>query len=93
MATAQAPMTINDEHEPGDAEEQVLNVFKQERKHFGESRMSPQLIRRRFKDNGVDASKQNVNYALTKLVSAGWVEKIADGLYEFVEDPREADDA
>jgi len=37
--------------------------------------------------------KQNVNYALNQLTTAGWVAKLSQGVYEYVDDPRqEADD-
>ena len=91
MATTQ-PMTVNEDHEPSAAEEQVLNIFKHERAEYQSSRMTPQLIRKRAPDvqlgEGEELSKQYVNYALGQLTAAGWVDKIADGLYEFVDDPR-----
>lgn len=87
-------MTVNEEHTPTAAEEAVLNTFKHERETRGSSRMTPKLIRERSVDevmmgDGDGHSKQTVNYALKQLTAAGWVEKEADGLYEFVEDPRE----
>lgn len=91
MDAALHAVTVNEDHNPGDAEERVLEAFKHDRDEFGESRMSPGLIRTRLTEIGDSASKQNVNYALRQLTAAGWVEKVADGLYEFVEDPREND--
>jgi hypothetical protein len=82
-------MTVNQDHKPADAEERVLDAFKHDRETFGESRMTPGLIRKRLDVIGHEASKQNVNHALRQLTAAGWVKKIADGLYEFVEDPRD----
>lgn len=79
-------MPINDGHEPGAAEERVLDVFKRERAEHNENRMTPVLIRERLDE---DASRQNINYALSQLTAAGWVRRIADGLYEFNRDPRE----
>lgn len=89
-----AGMTVNEEHTPTGAEEAVLNTFKHERQTRGSSRMTPKLIRERFADevmmgDGDGHSKQTVNYALRQLTAAGWVEKLSDGLYELVEDPRE----
>ena len=84
MSATARPMTVNDSHEPGAAEERVLEAFKAEREETGESRMSPQMIRSR-----VDDSKQTVNYALSQLTAAGWVEKRGHSVYEFVRDPRE----
>jgi hypothetical protein len=91
-------MGVNRDHQPSAAEEKVLNVFKQERQQTGESRMTPKLIRDRAADIGLgdgdnQPSKQYVNYALKQLTAAGWVEKQSGGLYEFVEDPREDDNA
>jgi DNA-binding IclR family transcriptional regulator len=77
-------MTVNDAHEPGAAEERVLDAFKAERQETGESRMSPSMIRDR-----VDDSKQTINYALSQLTAAGWIEKKGHSVYEFVDDPRE----
>ena len=89
MATALHTATVNEDHTPGDAEERVLRAFKHDVETFGESRMSPGLIRARLEVVGEEATKQNVNYALRQLTAAGWVRKIADGLYEFVDDPRD----
>jgi len=91
MDAALQAVTVNEDHNPGDAEERVLRAFKHDRETYGESRMSPGLIRERLAEIGDSTSKQNVNYALRQLTAAGWVEKVADGLYEFVEDPREND--
>jgi len=82
-------VTVNEDHTPGDAEERVLRAFKHDRQTYGESRMSPGLIRERLSEIEDDASKQNVNYALRQLKAAGWVDKLTDGLYELVDDPRE----
>lgn len=83
---------VNEDHDPGSAEERVLQAFKREREETGQRRMTPGLIRKRLASMDRDDSKQNVNYALRQLKAAGWVEKIADGLYEFVDDPREETD-
>ena len=81
-------MTVNEDHQPGDAEERVLDVMKHDVETYGESRMTPGLIRERLEEIDNRTSKQNVNYALGQLTAAGWVRKISDGLYEFVDDPR-----
>jgi len=82
-------MTVNENHDPGEAEERVISAFKHDIDSKGESRMSPGLIRERLDEIGDESSKQNVNYALGQLTAAGWVDKLADGLYEFIEDPRD----
>lgn len=89
MDATVAPMTVNEDHAPGNAEERVLRAFVREREEYGESRMNPALIRRRLDEAGDGTSKQNVNYALRQLTAAGWVRKLEQGLYEFVDDPRE----
>lgn len=89
MSAGLEPVTVNEDHDPGDAEERVLEVFEREQQTYGESRMSPGLIRERIRETGGIESKQNVNYALRQLTAAGWVRKVASGLYEFVEDPRD----
>ena len=40
-----------------------------------------------------DYSRQNVTNRLGRLVENGYVQKLAPGLYELVDDPREGDDA
>ena len=87
MSAIAADMGMNESHEPGDAEERVLAAFKQEREETEQSRMSPQMIRDR-----VDDSKQTVNYALSQLTAAGWVEKKSRSVYELVDDPRDDSD-
>lgn len=89
MVTVLRTVTVNEDHVPGDAEDRVIRAFKHDREELGESRMSPGLIRERLEEIDDGATKQNVNYALRQLTAAGWVKKVADGLYEFVEDPRE----
>lgn len=83
MSTTARSMTINDTHEPGAAEERVLAAFKAERDATGESRMSPSMIQDR-----VDDSKQTINYALSQLTAAGWIDKKGHSVYELVADPR-----
>jgi hypothetical protein len=86
--------TINENHEPTGTELSVLNTFKNERRTRNASRMNPLLIRERFRnevseDDEGDISKSAVNTGLKYLMAAGWVEKVCNGLYEFVDDPRD----
>jgi len=69
---------VNENYEPTDAEDDVLEVLRDE------WRANPYLIRER-----TDFGKGTVNTALSNLTSAGWVDKVTRGLYEFVDDPRE----
>lgn len=69
---------VNEEYEPTDADERVLKVL-------AEGRANPLLIR-----ETTGLRKQRVNDSLDRLTSAGWVRKVTRGLYELVDDPREA---
>jgi len=89
MSAVTQTMGLNEDHVPNGTEEDVLQAFKREREEDGAIRMSPQLIRDRLDDIGEGTSKQNVNYALSQLTAAGWIEKKAPGIYEFVDDPRD----
>ena len=71
---------VNPNFEPSENQEQVLEVFKDEK------RANPLRIR-----HVTGLEKQRVNDALGSLVDAGWVRRVNRGLYEFVEDPREGD--
>jgi predicted transcriptional regulator of viral defense system len=43
----------------------------------------------RYVIDETELDKQSVEYRLRRLQDAGWIKKLARGLYEFVEDPRE----
>lgn len=73
-----------DEYHPPDSVKQILDVFKAERHTYGESRMTPSLIRERLDK---EMTKQTINFALNELVKRGFVSKLDDGLYEFVSEP------
>lgn len=75
---------VNEDYEPGDNEEYILDVLKEGRDE-GEpwGRANPLYLRER-----TGLNKQQVNYALNQLMAAGWVDKVTDGLYELVADPR-----
>lgn len=92
MSTVNENMGVNDEHEPTEAQELVLDIFKIEQRERDESRMTPGLLRERIREHADrDESRQTVNYALQRLTDAGWVRKIASGLYEYNTDPRNTD--
>ena len=76
---------VNEDYEPGDNEEHILDVLKEGR-DSGEpwGRANPLYLRER-----TGLNKQRINYALNQLRAAGWVKKVTDGLYELVTDPRE----
>jgi len=76
---------VNETFEPTDACEAVLDVFKDGRETEDPwGRANPRYV---IDETGLD--KQNVEYQLRRLQDAGWITKVARGLYEFVEDPRE----
>jgi len=68
----------NENYEPSDVEDAVIEVLR-------EGRANPLLLRER---TGYD--KGTLNTALSNLTSAGWIRRVTRGLYEFVEDPRDS---
>lgn len=81
---------VNEGYEPSEREEKVLELLKKGR-DTGEpwGRINPMYV-----TEELDIRRQYANRALGNLVTAGWVRKPVQGLYEFVEDPRErADEA
>jgi hypothetical protein len=78
---------VNERFQPTDEGEAVLDVFKRDRDADGPwGRANPRYV---IDDTGLE--KQVVEYQLRRFRDAGWIRKIARGLYEFVEDPREED--
>lgn len=76
---------VNENYEPSDNDELVLEALKEgreEREPWG--RANPRWL---IDETGLE--KGNVEFSLRSLRDAGWVERIARGLYELVEDPRE----
>jgi len=77
--------SVNEEYEPDEREERVLEILKDGRE-TGEpwGRVNPKFVTDR---TGI--RRQYVSRALKNLGTAGWVEKVATGLYELVDDPRD----
>lgn len=73
-----ATVMPNENFEPSEPQEDVLAVVKDE------TRVNPLRVR-----NVTGLGKQRVNDALGSLVDAGWVRHVNQGLYEFIEDPRD----
>lgn len=75
----------NQDFEPTEGCEDVLDVFKEGR-DSGEpwGRANPRFI---IDETGME--KSNVEYHLRRLRDAGWIRKLSRGFYEFVDDPRE----
>lgn len=70
---------VNENYEPDEHDEQVIEVLK-------EGRANPLHLREK-----TELRKQRVNDSLERLQSAGWVRKVTRGLYELAGDPREED--
>ena len=76
---------VNENYEPSENDELVLEVLKDGRDRDGPwGRANPRYL---IDETGLE--KSNVEFSLRSLRSAGWVERSARGLYEFVDDPRE----
>jgi hypothetical protein len=72
---------VNEDFTPGQNEEDILSVLS-------EGRGTPNLLKSKTGLNG-----QQIDYALNKLIAAGWVKKVTTGLYELKEDPRVPDES
>lgn len=89
-----ARVTVDEDHSPSPAEERVLRAFKHDAETCGECRMTSVLIRERLEKEGGDAmARTTVQFALEELAEADWVIKISRGLWELVDDPRDAAEA
>ena len=80
-----ATNVVNENYSPGEREEEILDLLKEGRNESEPwGRVNPKYVTER-----TDMRRQYVNRALSSLEDAGWVQKLATGLYEFVDDPRE----
>ena len=68
---------VNENYEPSANEEYVLDVLRKRASN-------PYHIQEQ-----TGLNPQQVDYALNKLMAAGWVEKVTKGLYELGADPRD----
>lgn len=77
---------VNENYEPDEREEVVLELFKNGRDNGDPwGRINPLYLR-----ENSDLDKGQVEYALRNLTNAGWIKQLNQGgLYELVEDPRE----
>jgi len=82
----QEQQMVNENYEPNDREETVIDLFKEGRDSGDPwGRVNPLFLRQ---NSSLD--KGQVEYALRNLKNAGWVKQVnRGGLYEFVDDPRE----
>ena len=85
---ATADTVPNRDHDPTDRQEKCLNLLKEGRDE-GEpwGRVTPNYVVEQ-----TEMRRQYASRALGRLATAGWVHKIAKGLYEFKADPRESGD-
>jgi len=82
---SQAEQMVNENYEPSDDDELILSALKKGRGSVDPwGRANPRWL---MDQTGIE--KGNVEYSLRNLTSAGWVRRVARGLYEFVDDPRE----
>lgn len=84
MSTIKQSM-VNEEYEPSENDELVLKSLKNGRQQDDPwGRANPRWL---IDETGLE--KGNVEFSLRSLRDAGWVRRVARGLYEFNEDPRE----
>ncbi len=77
---------VNERYEPTENDELVLNALKQGRENNDPwGRANPRWLM-----DETDLEKGNVEFSLRSLRDAGWIKRVSRGLYEFVEDPRDA---
>ena len=78
---------VNEEYEPSENDELVLEALKEGRDAGAPwGRANPRWL---IDETGLE--KGNVEFSLRSLRDAGWVRRVARGLYEFVNDPRRPD--
>ena len=77
---------VNENYEPNNREETVIDLFKEGRDSGDPwGRVNPLFIRQ-----NTSLDKGQVEYALRNLKNAGWVRQLnRGGLYELVDDPRD----
>jgi hypothetical protein len=85
MSTTASGRMVNEDYDPADAEEEILELMKRGRDD-GEpwGHTSPAHVREEL---GVEEG--NESFHLRQLTNAGWIRRVARGFYEFVDDPRE----
>lgn len=76
---------VNENYEPTENDERVLDAFKQGR----DSGNPWGRANRVWISEQTELDKGNAEFSLRSLNDAGWIQRVARGLYEFVEDPRE----
>lgn len=80
----QAQRMVNEEYEPTENDELILETLKEGRKENKPwGRANPKWL---IQETGLE--KGSVEFSLRSLTNAGWIKRPARGLYEFAEDPR-----
>lgn len=76
---------VNEDYEPAEAEDRILALMQRGREE-GEpwGHTTPAHVREQL-----DIGDGNESFHLRQLCSAGWIERVARGFYQFVEDPRD----
>lgn len=85
MAVNARQVMVNEEYEPADAEEEILELMRRGRdrgKPWGYT--TPAHVREEL---GI--AEGNESFHLRQLDNAGWIKRVVRGLYVFVEDPRD----
>ncbi|SEU01333.1 type IV toxin-antitoxin system AbiEi family antitoxin domain-containing protein [Natrinema hispanicum] len=81
----QTEKMVNENYEPSANDEKVLDALKDGRSDSQPwGRANP-----RYLIDETNMEKGNVEFSLRSLRDAGWIERVARGLYELNEDPRE----
>lgn len=74
----------------GDRDRELNEIQALALDYLKEGRCNPYYLRDRAKEDlDRDISKQHMNYHLNQLREKGYIERVSEGLYEFVEDPRD----
>ena len=80
---------FNETYTPTENDKKILAALKQGR----DENMPWGRANRVWLSEQTGLDKGNTEYSLRNLTNAGWIQRPARGLYEFVEDPREEAEA
>lgn len=78
---------VNENYDPTENDELVLAALKEGR----ESDDPWGRANRVWISEQTGLSKSNAEFSIRSLRDAGWIRRVARGLYELVEDPRDAE--
>ena len=85
MRTTASTRMVNEDYEPSETEEAILELMLKGRED-GEpwGHTTPAHIRKEL-----DVDEGNESFHLRQLTNAGWIRRVARGFYRYAEDPRE----